>query len=299
MVKNRILDYAWLKSIPAPEKVSLERILVPTDFSECAHNALRYAIAIAIRSGASIKLMNAAHLPPQTGDTLISVGKDLQSKNKAALEDLYRQLRSELVEMGFGDLSIAIESDLGYAVDAVIRHEEADNSDLIVMGTKGASGIEGALIGSNASMVVKRAKCPVLIVPEGAEFSGFSKIVYAAERLEEDLPFLMDVAAFCALWDAELHILHLMDMEEDIKDAGKRFPESELAALKYPRIFLHILQSNEGTFEERLQAYLESRDAELVVMLMKERNLFQRIFNPSKTRKLAMHSKTPILAFHK
>jgi nucleotide-binding universal stress UspA family protein len=135
-------------------------ILVATDFSECAEQALDYAVALADKLGAKIHLLNVIGVPamgiPEVGLAVTST----------LIESTVRTHTAELDKLATRRGSAAIETVLrtGDARDLIIDVAREVAADLIVMGTHGRRGVRRALIGSIAESVVRTAPCPVLTI---------------------------------------------------------------------------------------------------------------------------------------
>jgi nucleotide-binding universal stress UspA family protein len=139
-----------------------KNILVPTDLSDGAEEALDYACELARKFGAKIHLLNVIGIPalgvPELGIALTSTVMDsIVRDNRSALERLVESKRGQAP---FGDLLLRT----GDARD-VINHTATElGADLIVMGTHGRRGVARALLGSVTETVVRTAPCPVLTV---------------------------------------------------------------------------------------------------------------------------------------
>lgn len=139
-----------------------KNILVPTDLSEGAEEALDYACELAATFGATIHLVNVISIPalgvPELGVAMASsVIDSVIADNKAALEDLARK---KCVRATIGQQLLRT----GDARDVIINAAKELGVDLIVMGTHGRRGVSRALLGSVTETVVRSAPCPVLTI---------------------------------------------------------------------------------------------------------------------------------------
>lgn len=145
----------------------ITRILVPTDFSDCARRALEYSAELASKLSASVVLLHV-YMPPivympegvwTLPDAMIDVRNDLEQ----ALNKLAVQAR----ELGVRQVDTAVIE--GDPAHQVVKHAEKERCDLIVMGTHGRGALKHLVLGSVAEKVVRRASCPVLTVGPRAE----------------------------------------------------------------------------------------------------------------------------------
>jgi nucleotide-binding universal stress UspA family protein len=144
--------------------IDLHRILVPTDFSKHAQNALTYAAAFADKFGADLYLLHvvqdlAMFLPePVTGaPALVPPLNQLTGVVRTALDRL-------IAENHLAERSVHAEVCEGTPFYEIIRFAREKDIDLIVMATHGRSGLAHVLLGSVAEKVVRKAPCPVLTV---------------------------------------------------------------------------------------------------------------------------------------
>ncbi|HXG48786.1 MAG TPA: universal stress protein [Methylomirabilota bacterium] len=145
---------------PAP-RFQLRRILVPVDFSTCSAKALEYAAGYASLHGATIELLFVAPLHPRPRKR--TPANDLRAATAARTR---RQLRA-LARAHIGrDISVATTIRAGRAEVEIIDHARETNVDLIILATRGATGIPDFCLGSTAETVVRYAPCPVLVVRE-------------------------------------------------------------------------------------------------------------------------------------
>ena len=138
------------------------KILVPTDFSECADNALAYAVSLAARLDATIHLIHAITISvgsfPEIG--VAQAAWAIETSTKNAQESIDGRAAIYRDRVPFGPSVI----DVGDARDVIDGNAATIGADLIVMGTHGRRGLRRMLLGSVAESVVRSAPCPVLTV---------------------------------------------------------------------------------------------------------------------------------------
>jgi nucleotide-binding universal stress UspA family protein len=135
---------------------TIGRIAHPTDFSIASENALSWAIYLARQYQADLLLLNV--VPPPT--PIFEIESSLKSGAERTLSVLLGKLETtDIRARGFlltGNTSID---------NQIIRAARLENVDLIIMGTRGRSGLSRLFVGSLSSRVITRAHCPVLVVP--------------------------------------------------------------------------------------------------------------------------------------
>ena len=145
--------------------MAFEKILVPTDFSETAGEALEAAIQFGKAYGSSLHLVHAYYfeIPPayiQTDASFMNP-QDVLDPMRASAAESIAALVEKVRKAGLDADSTVI---LGHSSEVVLAEAERLSADLIVMGTRGLTGLDHVLLGSTAERVVRRAHCPVLTV---------------------------------------------------------------------------------------------------------------------------------------
>jgi len=138
----------------------LDRILVPIDFSDCSLDAVEYAVLVAQRGKASIKLLHV--LEP------VSYGLDFTLLHETKREQMRRMITDRLSALVSALTSAQVTSEFlirgGLPADSIVDVALTQPADLIVMGTHGRRGLSHTFFGSVAESVLRRARCPVLTV---------------------------------------------------------------------------------------------------------------------------------------
>ncbi|HET9867778.1 MAG TPA: universal stress protein [Nitrospira sp.] len=142
------------------ESISLKRILVPTDFSDCSLDALEYAAVVASQSKASVELLHV--LEP------VYYGLDFTFEHAGERERKRKQIAQVLEDVS-ADLSkagILVKTGIrgGIPPDTILEYVQTSASDLIIMGTHGRRGLSHLMTGSVTEAVLRRGRCPVLAV---------------------------------------------------------------------------------------------------------------------------------------
>jgi nucleotide-binding universal stress UspA family protein len=145
-------------------RLTVKKILVPVDFSQCSYQGLRYAIGFASQFGAKIILLHATYL----GYIYSSEGTaiyDVRGLQKAARENSERQMRKFIRGAKFDNVKYETAFTDGSPGLDICAFAKGHNVDLIITSTHGRTGLKHVLIGSVAEQVVRRATCSVLVVP--------------------------------------------------------------------------------------------------------------------------------------
>ncbi len=147
--------------------ITLKKILLPLDGSDCSRKAMLYALALAQQFGAKVVALHVAHRRWErpAEPTSFETGQDVVKKIQQQQAEEEQEILREVSEVG-AKAGVTLESkiDSGSPPEVILRLAKEMDVDLIVMGTHGRSGISHALLGSVAEKTVQRAACPVLVV---------------------------------------------------------------------------------------------------------------------------------------
>ena len=139
--------------------IGLNRILVPTDFSDSSQAALRYGIALARKFDSRLHLLHVPEHPGEAAETEYPIGLFETMQNAA-----HDRLGHLLNEVDAHDLKPDCAMRIGRPAEEIVRYAREHQIDLVVMGTHGREGVARVLMGSVAEKVVRRSGCPVLTV---------------------------------------------------------------------------------------------------------------------------------------
>ncbi|HEY4797635.1 MAG TPA: universal stress protein [Bacteroidia bacterium] len=275
----------------------MKTILVPTDFSHNAECALTYAVALAKKEKAKLILLHAYHLHyslPTTSDEYYT--QAISAKENIANE-YQRQLCHEIKREH--NVDCEYKSKYGLAVDVILETAGKIRADLIIMGTKGASGLQQLFLGSNTAKVIEEAKCPVIAVPAEAKFKGIKKITFATDYFESDISSLKKMVEIATLFHSRITIIHVSDDEftlESEKDLMQTFKAKIHKQIDYENIHFEIVHGND--LERSLAKHIEQENPDLLAMSTHHRSFLDKLFEGSITKRMAFHTRVPLLVFH-
>lgn len=275
----------------------MKNILVPTDFSKNAHQAVEFASVIADAWKATVTLLTV-YTPAVSRYNMISpLLVDEVAQAKAELNEKLRQTASEIGQT-YPGVTCLTAVQTGETVDGILDAAAGTKADLLIMGTQGASSIEKVLLGSNAAEIIEKAECPVLVVPGSTEIRVPKKIVFATDYADSDIEGARMVTSMARVFDATVMFIHVTRNEEGVDDELKvieQYAEKIKAVTGYNNIMAHILSDN--TVFMGLDSIVENGGADLIALSTRRRSLFEKLYNPSLTKKLAQYTRIPLLAF--
>jgi nucleotide-binding universal stress UspA family protein len=270
----------------------MKTILAPTDLSKISMNAIDYAAELAIAADAKLILFHAYHVPVITTDLPIVLPSldDLAADSKTGLESIQNQLHAKHGH----NLQTSYEVVCGFAADTIEKYCEKNNVDFIVMGLHGAGFLEEKLIGSVTTSVIHNTKFPVLVIGEKVKYSAPKKIVLASDFKEVSSKTFQPLRKLTNLFDSHIMILNIAveaEMVPSVKEA--------VAGIKLDHSLegtIHSFHSSENTdVIEGLNDFIIKHDVNMAVMVHHKYSFIERVFSPSKTKKMAFHSSVPLL----
>lgn len=274
----------------------MKTIVVPTDFSDNAENALTYACEFNRKLNAKIHLLHSYHLPLPASDGPVVPISPKEMEN-IAINGLNRTKNK--FELIFPGTQFETEATLGMASDEIESYAKKLNSDLIIMGTHGASGLKEFLIGTNAAAVMERASCPVLTVPEKAIFGGIKTMVFAADYGKHNYSHVIKLVEIAKIFDAEIILLHISsgEMEDTMEDLEiGQFKERVTRDSNYSKISYRLIEDKDVF--HGMNTYIEQNKPDLLAISMRHRSFIEKIFSRSLTKRMAYHSDVPVLSMH-
>jgi nucleotide-binding universal stress UspA family protein len=266
----------------------MKKILVPTDFSKAAFNALEYAVNLAQKLNAEVILLNAYAVPNSSvmidlTDVLKEDSINGLAKVKKEISSLYPEIELETIDYN-GDLTSSV------------KFCSANNDiDLVIMGTTGATGLKETFVGSNTATLIQEINIPLIAIPFGAKLDKKLKIAVST-----DLKNLKNIGVFGTVKDLAKVFngeFHLINVSEDLsKIDPTEFIEHAADVDEMFTGFAHSFKFLENTdFEAEILDYINTNNINMLVVVSRKRNFFSRLFHKSISRKLTMHSPVPIV----
>ena len=272
----------------------MAKVLIPTDFSDNAKRAERYALML-FGPDSDHTLLNTFEVPHSGATMLISITDILQRDALELLDDEMSSLENE-----FPDAAdrIAIRAEMGVPDLVIEKLTRMTKYGCVVMGTHGASGIKSVLVGSNTSATVQRSHCPVLAVPAKVRLKAPARILFAADDISLNAPGLPALPLNIAkAWNSEVTLLNVVK-ESDLDRVGVA-PGVHSDPINYyegvPHIYRFVAAENP---EEGIEKYLRENGVDLICMINRKNDLVSRLFNLSISNRLVLRTEIPLLVIH-
>ena len=274
----------------------MKTIIIPTDFSEVANNAMNYGLDLAKAINASVMLLHVFQMPVSIADVpvaLLSVEELQTSANKKLAE-----AKTLAEKVSGGTVKIDTEGILGSVVDELETVCNKINPFAVVMGTRGATDIERIIFGSTTLTAIRHLTWPVICVPPTKKFGiGIKKIGFACDFRDvmETTPTDF-IKTFVNEFKAEFHVLNVDYKEHHFTPdtpEQSRMLHRMLEELKPQYHFI-----NHKDIEEGLNEFSDKNQLDLLITIPKKHKLLQGLFKPSSTKQLVFHSHIPVMCVH-
>lgn len=272
----------------------MNKILVPTDFSLQAEQALKVAAMLAKKHNADIYLLHMMEIPMQHIDP-----GAVQSDIPEALFFM------QLAHKKFEDL---INSDflkgitIHETVKADITFNEIKNAckeydiDLIVMGSHGASGLKEMFIGSNAEKVVRSSDIPVLVIKNEHSNFDIKNFVFASDFKNDNKETYKQAVKFAELFDAKIHLLLVNTANNFMTTYESRTRIGDfIAGQTFDNYTINV--HNDTSVEQGILNFSKEIDADLIGISTHGRQGIAHFFNSSISEDLVNHAKRPVITF--
>ncbi len=284
--------------------MELKKILVPTDFSKEATNALEVAIEIARKAKAGVDLLHVLDVPGAGHyDSLDIMGMSKSSADPAMYKAYMMQLmtvtkqRFQAIKDQYSD--VAVQEHVVF--DTLAKHLSEfvakQNTDLIVIGSKGAGGVDEILVGSNTEKVIRSVKAPVLTVKR--EEKGFApeNIVFASNFINVSSRAADVLKSTQKLFGSKIHFVKIIT-----PNSFEPTSDTQVSIKKFAEVHgfenYTVNAYNYYTEEEGIRVFSESIRAGLVSLTTHGRTGIAHLLLGSIAEDVANHSKLPVLTFN-
>ena len=289
----------------------MKTFLIPTDFSDCATNALRFAadFAASLKQDVHLVVLHVVNQPmiaPAFEDDLTSTQLGMPHQyldvTVAQQEELTKMAEAQLkaLEEEYSHLAPLVRCSglarTGLFLQEIEHMLKESQADLVVMGTCGMHDFPESIFATNTYAVVKQNLADVLVVSDGLRFRLFKNLVFAADLDENNAQELRRTITWAAPNNARILVTHIENYDtEDLTDS--QVMTDLWAPIKsvsdYPNI--EYLTELASSIEEGLEKIMSRESVDLLVMCPREYSFIEGLFHSSHTRAAVQHPETVVL----
>jgi nucleotide-binding universal stress UspA family protein len=274
----------------------MKTIIVATDFSAVATNAMNYAADLAKEINASLLLFHAYQVPVSMAEVPVVLVSAEELRKDA--EEKLAELKSAIGHITSNSVKVYLEARLGDVVDELETLCDHIRPFAVVMGTKGATGLEKVLFGSTTLVAIRHLTWPVICVPPGKEFGkGIRKVGFACDfkQVVNTTP-TEQIKDLVKEMHAEFHVLNVDHKDRHFKAST---PEESLmlhTMFEELRPSYHFIDHED--IERGINQFAEENNLDLVITIPKKHKLLDGLFHKSSSRQLVFESHVPVMCVH-
>ncbi|MBS1507186.1 MAG: universal stress protein [Bacteroidetes bacterium] len=273
----------------------MKKIVVPFDFSETATQAFKFAIDVAEQSRGEVILLHVVELSAMYDTMLMPALSFEEAYLKDVEENAAKSFEKLIAKHNKEGVKISWHVAYGTTALSINTFAEEKEADLIVMGTKGASGIKELVIGSNTEKIVRSSPIPVIAIKKNLR-GAIKNIVFpnALDREEEGL--VSKIKALQKFFDATLHIVFINTPANFRRDIDIR-PKLNAFVKRYMIKDCTVNIYNDQDQESGLINFAKEVDADMVAMGTHGRTGISHLMSGSIAEDVVNHIECPIWTF--
>lgn len=278
----------------------LKNILIPTDFSEHALIAARYAGQMARHLGWSVHLVHS-YTPFSSSFANDKFNQEILEHETEKAETNMRAFRDELSQ-AFPDLEIATSCLTGMLGDVLPAIAGESKNELIIMGTKGASGLKYAILGSNTFEIIRKSPIPVLAIPKAQTTFRWETIGLLSNFKLSEINALQSVIDIAGR-PKKLVLLHLFEkdserIEGDLLSWKDRINDRvRIDDITHKTESLVNRMDVREDFSDYVFNMVESEDVDILVVTQERKSFLTKLFSKSLVKAIAHQLTVPVF-FH-
>ncbi|WP_299249659.1 universal stress protein [uncultured Aquimarina sp.] len=277
-----------------------KKILLPTDFSKNAWNAISYAIELYKNEECDFYVLNVFNATGYALESMM-IPEPGEKKYDEAKEKSEKGLGKILERLSFRDdyplHNFFMVSQFNSLLEAIKDLVDKQDIEMVIMGTKGATNASDVVYGSNTVLVMEKVRnCPVMAIPEDVIYTEPKEIVfptdYKMQVKRRELQYLIEIAkitnaAVCFLYVSNDDTLdnEQVNNQKLLKEYFDHIPHT-----------FHILRNVD--VKGGLSAFVESRNSDMITFINRKHSFFGSIFSRPMVKDLGYHSRVPVLALH-
>jgi len=275
----------------------MKRILVATDFSREAENAVQTSIPIAKAFDATIVLLHVLEVSSKdsfivTGDTSLTDSLNIHEGLRLAHENLNRSIA--LHGLDTGDLKVERYIRIGSSIEQIVKFVSKEAIDFAIMGTKGSWGMNDILLGTSTDKLIRKIDLPVLSVNQVVSGEAFKKIVFPTTAENQETRLIDVIKQFQRAFKATIYLVRINTPSNFLPDSISH----ELLE-KYGSdngLINYQTQVYSSDMEENgIREFADSVNGGIIAMSTSAHTGLRRIIEGSVTKEIVSHSKRPVL----
>ena len=278
----------------------MKTLLFATDYSDNSVAALQFAYALSHELNAKLVALHVFELPMTLASTVSYTYSRKEVRAFADHRERLIEFCTKHLKRKPEELNITWKVDEGKPTSEIIIENATElTADLIVVGTKGGNQIREVFLGSTTTALINTAPCPVLAVPDDADFHGIKKMVYATDFEGADIFTIEKMIDLAKPLEVDLHLVHVSSREtETSEDQMDWFKGMLRHKVNYKNIHFD-LRYGDDVFAA-LQKYIDEIEPDMFAMLEREgHSLIKDLTHRDLVKRMKSEGHVPLLSYHK
>ncbi|GAA4899290.1 universal stress protein [Flaviramulus aquimarinus] len=272
------------------------RILLPTDFSDNAQNAIDYAINLYANDTCDFYILNTYYIEEFSME--LAAVRDLEAFEQKSISGLSLIFKKLLNAENSKQHQYHMVSECGALIDIMKDIIEKHDIDIVIMGTKGDTDSRSQIYGSQTVLAMERIRnCPVLAIPKQANFKGIQNIIfptgYNTPYKRREFDCLIDIANKTG---AAIRVLNVLDESKELNQNQLKNQNLLKDYFEELDCSFHVLHDTE--LLSAINSYILKQNIDMVAFINKRHNFFSWIISKPMVKNLTYHTTIPILALH-
>lgn len=279
------------------------KVLVPFDFSQTAHHALNFATSLAENyPKVEINVIHIVETPVATGMSTMGGGYDAMPdfQNHIFFMELiearkkqFQELEEKYVGSKFGFKTKLVIGNVFKGITGAIKDEAPD---LVIMGSKGTSGLEEVIIGSNTEKVVRNATCPVITIKADTPIDKMKRVVFASDFKESDDEVAARIKRMQAIFNAEFYFV-IVNTPGNFETTRESIARIKVFVQKHRFENIKAEVYNSLSEESGIIEFADDVEADLIAMTTHGRTGLLHLITGSIAEDVVNHSKRPVWTY--
>jgi len=295
-------------NIPA-EKLTINKILVPVEFTEYSVNGCYYALGIAEKYNAEIHLFHCFNNSyfeaiPYTDNADMGMNYDpyiqeIESNARKKIKNLADEIKKEIEKKKITGVSIDYTLTSGPIDDQLIIVHDEYKPDLVVLGTRGKGKKTNDIMGRITTSLIETIDTPVLAIPEETTFDKFNDInvLYTTNFDESDYSAIRKLIGILSYFNIKVFCVHIDTGESGEHIYTKMDKLKQYFSNKHKEIKVEFDIMRNDDMLDGLQKFIDENNINILSLSAHKRNIILRLFYPDVTKKIFFHTNIPLLVF--
>ncbi len=268
----------------------INKILVPTDFSPLADNALKYAGELCKHTKAELVLLHVLQINSTDLQMPAAFADEIMTEQQKVAQTKLDTAKA-FVRHTYG-VSVEGVCTFGAVAEEIADYATQNSIDLVVMSTHGITNFLDRILGTNTSTTILRIQTPLLVIPKEVSYKEIQKVVVATDYSGSEMEYLNFVHNMTQNMPVAFHFLHVNSLDTK---PNKSEIDEELTAFS-PNIHFHEVLGADVV--KSVKAYIDTNHIDLLALRHHERSFFSELFHTSIAKELSHITNLPMLVFH-